>query len=192
MFILASSSPRRKEILAKLVPPFEIIVPDIDESILDLPPKDLALEESKAKAYTISSKYPSDEILACDTVVIYANKALGKPHNKENAIAMLKMLNGKKHIVTSGYTYIGNGIEINRTVSTGGVIIPTAKFIQIIIPKCTGSTPSWVTTGINKGAIIIIAAPPSRNIPKSSNSILIIKSITYLLWVIPSRTPVSS
>ncbi len=118
MFILASSSPRRKEILAKLVPSFEIIVPDIDESILDLPPKDLALEESKAKAYTISSKYPSDEILACDTVVIYANKALGKPHNKENAIAMLKMLNGKKHIVTSGYTYIGNGKEINRTVST--------------------------------------------------------------------------
>ena len=50
MFILASSSPRRKEILAKLIPSFEIIVPDIDESILNLPPKDSALEESKAKA----------------------------------------------------------------------------------------------------------------------------------------------
>lgn len=118
MFILASSSPRRKELLAKLVPAFEIIVPNIDESILDLPPKDLALEESKAKAYAISCSHQDDEILACDTVVIFNNKALGKPHNEENAFKMLKMLSGKKHIVTSGYTYIGKGKEINRTVST--------------------------------------------------------------------------
>ena len=118
MFILASSSPRRKELLKKLLPSFQIEVPNIDESLLDLPPKDLALEEAKAKGYAIASKHKDDEILACDTIVIFNNKVLGKPHTKEKAIEMLEELNGKEHIVNSGYIYIGKGKEITRTVST--------------------------------------------------------------------------
>lgn len=118
MFILASSSPRRKELLKKLIPTFEIEIPNVDESILDLSPKDLALEEAKAKGYAVSSKHKDDEVLACDTIVIFNNKVLGKPHTKEKAIEMLNELNGKKHIVNSGYIYIGNGKEITRTVST--------------------------------------------------------------------------
>lgn len=118
MFILASTSPRRKELLHKLIPEFSIIVPNIDERILHLDPKDLASEESKHKAYAIYSKYPRDEVLACDTIVVLDGEVLGKPKDEEEAKAMLRLESGKKQIVLSGYTYIGEGREITRTVAT--------------------------------------------------------------------------
>lgn len=118
MFILASASPRRKELLHKLLPEFSIIVPNIDERILHLDPKDLASEESKHKAYAIYSKYPRDEVLSCDTIVVLDGEVLGKPKDEEEAKAMLRLESGKKQIVLSGYTYIGEGREITRTVAT--------------------------------------------------------------------------
>ena len=118
MFILASSSPRRKELLRKVIPEFTIIVPDVDERILHLPAKDLASEESRLKAYAVAAKYPNDEILACDTIVVLDGEILGKPASIEDAIAMLRKQSGKRQVVLSGYTYIGKGKEITRTVST--------------------------------------------------------------------------
>ena len=118
MFILASGSPRRKQLLAKLIPEFTIIVPDVDESLLHVNPKDLPAEESKAKAYAVAANHPSDEILACDTVVVLDGEVLGKPKDEEDAKAMLRHESGRKQIVLSGYTYIGKGREITRTVAT--------------------------------------------------------------------------
>lgn len=118
MFILASGSPRRKELLKKVVPEFEIIVPDVDESLLHVDPKDLPAEESKAKAYAIAASHPNDEILACDTVVVLGGEVLGKPKDEEDAKSMLRRQSGRKQVVLSGYTYIGNGREITRTVAT--------------------------------------------------------------------------
>ena len=118
MLILASSSPRRKELLKKLCKSFTIVSPEVDERALDLPAKDLAAEESKTKAYAVASLYPEDEILSCDTIVVLDGEVLGKPLNKENAIKMLKKQSGKKQVVLSAYTYIGHGKEITRTVAT--------------------------------------------------------------------------
>ena len=118
MFILASSSPRRKELLAKLIKDYTIIVPNVDERSLDLPPNELAAEESKLKAYAISALYPDDEVLACDTIVVLDDKILGKPADEEDAKRMLRAQSGKRQIVLSGYTYIGKGKEITRTVAT--------------------------------------------------------------------------
>ena len=118
MFILASSSPRRKELLSKLIQDFKIVVPNVDESLLHVEAKDLPAEESKAKAYAISASFPEDEVLACDTVVVLNGRALGKPQNEEEAKAMLREQSGKKQVVLSGYTYIGQGREITRTVAT--------------------------------------------------------------------------
>ena len=118
MFILASSSPRRKELLAKLIKNYTIIVPNVDERSLDLPPNELAAEESKLKAYAISALYPNDEVLACDTIVVLDDKILGKPADEEDAKRMLRAQSGKRQIVLSGYTYIGKGKEITRTVAT--------------------------------------------------------------------------
>ncbi|MBQ4255831.1 MAG: septum formation protein Maf [Bacilli bacterium] len=118
MFILASGSPRRKELLHKIVDDFEVVVPDIDESHHPLDPKDLPKELSKEKAYAIYRRFPNDEILACDTIVILDHEVLGKPKSPQNAIEMLEKESGRRQIVLSGYTYIGKGKEISRTVAT--------------------------------------------------------------------------
>ncbi len=120
MLILASKSPRRKELFALIAPNFKVIPSSFDERVLDssLNPKDLAIEESKMKAYTLFSKYPNDEVLSCDTIVILNGKALEKPIDEEDAIRMLKEEQGKKQIVLSAYTYISKEREISRTVST--------------------------------------------------------------------------
>lgn len=118
MFILASSSPRRKELLKKLIDDFVIISPNIDERILDssFSPAKLSLEESKIKAYSIKASHPDDEILSCDTIVVLDGAALGKPLDEKDAFEMLKKESGKKQVVLSSYTYIGKGKEISRTV----------------------------------------------------------------------------
>ena len=118
MFILASSSPRRKQLLKEITPQFTVISPNIDESLLKLEPSKLSYEEAKTKAYAIASKYPNDEVLSCDTIVILDGKALGKPKNKDDAFNMLKNQSGKKQVVISSYTYIGQGKEISRSVKT--------------------------------------------------------------------------
>lgn len=118
MFILASGSPRRKQLLHKLLSDFEIIVPSVDESILNLPAKDLPLEESRMKAYAVFALHPLDQVLACDTVVVLNNQVLGKPKSEQEAFEMLKAEQGKKQVVLSGYTYIDKDFEISRTVKT--------------------------------------------------------------------------
>lgn len=120
MLILASASPRRHELLKLLVPSFEVIVPNIDERVLDnvLDPKDLSAEESRLKAYAIFCEHPNDEILSCDTVVVLDGKPLGKPLDYDDAFRMLKEQSGKPQVVLSSYTYISANKEITRTVSS--------------------------------------------------------------------------
>lgn len=120
MLILASGSPRRKELLKKLTPSFTVIVPNVDERSIDssVEPKDLPEEESRLKAYAIHARYPNDEVLSCDTIVILDGEILGKPATEEEAIAMLKKESGRRQIVLSGYTYISLEREITRSVST--------------------------------------------------------------------------
>jgi septum formation protein len=118
MLILASASPRRKELLKKLWPDFKIVVPNVDEKALRLPPEDLAKEESRLKAYAVAASYPDDEILSCDTIVVLDGKILEKPIDEEDAFRMLRLESGKRQVVLSGWTYLGKGKEITRTVAT--------------------------------------------------------------------------
>lgn len=120
MLILASASPRRHELLKKLVPSFDIVVPHIDERLLDevMNPKDLSAEESRLKAYAIFASHPDDEVLSCDTIVVLDGKALEKPVDYEDAKRMLREESGKTQIVLSSYTYISKKKEITRTVAS--------------------------------------------------------------------------
>ena len=118
MTILASESPRRRELIKKITQEFTVIPANIDESILHVPASDLPGELSKMKAYDVFQKHPNDKILACDTVVILNGEIMGKPHSKEEASEMLHKLSGKKHVVISGYTIISKQKEITRTVRT--------------------------------------------------------------------------
>ena len=118
MIIVASESPRRKELIKKITKEFTVIPANIDESVLHIPACDLPGELSKLKAYDIFAKYPNDKVLACDTVVIIDGQILGKPHSKEQASEMLHKLSGRKHVVISGYTIISKEKEVTRTVRT--------------------------------------------------------------------------
>lgn len=102
-FIVASASPRRKEILLSSGYDFEVIPSDADESISEkLTPSETVLELSKRKAVSVSEKHPGDVVFGCDTVVALGDKILGKPRNDEEAAEMLKMLSGKTHEVLTG------------------------------------------------------------------------------------------
>jgi len=105
--LLASKSPRRRELLQQLRIPFHTIaLGNLDESYpADTPPADVArcISEKKADAYLEIIK--DDElIITADTVVICDNKILGKPGGAEEAKRMLRMLSGKTHTVATGVT----------------------------------------------------------------------------------------
>ncbi len=124
--ILASQSPRRKELLSYLVKQFEVIPSNIEENI----PKGIKVSKipeylSKIKAVDIAEKYPEDTVIGADTCVILGNKILGKPKDKDDAFKMLSLLSGKKHKVITGCTVIKN-----KTLSSFSVT-STVKFCKI-------------------------------------------------------------
>jgi septum formation protein len=104
--ILASQSPRRKELLGLFHIPFTIAVADIDET-MD-PTKDPAREVarvSRAKAMAIPREI-EDVVIAADTIVVLDGTVLGKPKNAAHAEAMLTALSGKDHQVMTGVTVL--------------------------------------------------------------------------------------
>jgi septum formation protein len=118
MLILASKSPRRKELLSKICRDFVIINPEINENESRQHPHEHPLDVSRLKAYRVFQNHPEDDVLACDTVVVINEEILGKPRDEQEAYQMLRKLSGKRHIVLSGYTFINKYREINRTVKT--------------------------------------------------------------------------
>lgn len=105
--ILASNSPRRRELLAMLIPIFEIApVRDIDESFPpETPPEEVAPYVSYKKACGYSDLVNDSSLLiTADTVVIVEGKILGKPHSFDEAVTMLKHLSGRSHKVVTGVT----------------------------------------------------------------------------------------
>ena len=102
-FILASASPRRKEILENAGFDFEIIVSDVDENITeDLSPSETVEELAKRKALAVWEENKDAVVFGCDTVVAVDGKILGKPRDDDEAFAMIKMLSGKAHTVSTG------------------------------------------------------------------------------------------
>lgn len=105
--ILASGSPRRKEILSLLNIPFEIHSADIDETIDN---KKTIKEEiqrlSYEKAAAVFSSYPEDIVIGSDTVVILDDQILGKPQTHDQAYQMLKSLSGRSHEVLTAITIL--------------------------------------------------------------------------------------
>jgi MAF protein len=100
--ILASSSPRRRELFALLGLPFQAADPKVDETPLEGEnPKSTALRLAFAKAREAAISHPEAIMVAADTLVILGEKILGKPVDEDEAVAILEALKGKKHRVTS-------------------------------------------------------------------------------------------
>ena len=103
-FILASSSPRRRELLLRLQTPFDIILPDVDESIIppEGSPETYCTALAELKANDISQHYPNSLVIGSDTIVVLDNNIMGKPEDKAMAQNMLETLSGKTHHVYTG------------------------------------------------------------------------------------------
>ncbi|WP_404404121.1 Maf family protein [Jeotgalibacillus malaysiensis] len=102
--ILASQSPRRKELMSLLPYPFKIHPSEFDEStITDPDPETAVLKIAEGKAAEVAAKFPETIVIGSDTIV-YLNKILGKPKSAEEAAEMLRSLSGRTHTVYTGVT----------------------------------------------------------------------------------------
>lgn len=108
MIILASGSPRRKELLKKICAEFLIEPCEVEEKIFAENPKILAISNAKMKAETVAKKYPRDVVIGADTIVVFEGKIFGKPEGERGAIEMLKILSGKRHEVITGLAIVKN------------------------------------------------------------------------------------
>jgi septum formation protein len=101
--VLASSSPRRKDLMEETGIPFMIDVANVEEysqqSHPHLDPTEISLENARIKANTVAERHPQGLIVAADTIVVIDHHILGKPVNHQDAVRMLTMLSGKTHQV---------------------------------------------------------------------------------------------
>ncbi len=106
--ILASASPRRRELLHQIGLEPEIIPSTVEETITSTEPDLVVMELSQQKAEDVASAYRGTDafVIGADTVVAFNGKILGKPHSTEEAFEMLKDLQGNTHQVYTGVTII--------------------------------------------------------------------------------------
>jgi len=108
--ILASASPRRKELLEKIGLGFEVEPGDYAEEVRsDLKPHELAKAISRGKALAVASKHQNAIIIAADTFVVCRDKIMGKPRTEAEAKVMLRAISGRAHSVITGFTILDAG-----------------------------------------------------------------------------------
>ena len=138
--ILASASPRRKELLEKIGLKFEVDASDCAEEIDPaLEPDEMVHRISLAKAKSVTSRHKDTIIIAADTIGVIGKKLLGKPHTADEARKMLAQISGKSHEVITGFTVLDTASNkvFSGTVNT-----------KVYIKKLTGQEiAAYVRTG---------------------------------------------
>lgn len=127
--ILASGSPRRRELLTQMGLTFRVVVSDVDEGIdKDMPPEDqvyfLSQRKARAVAALTAGDCPGALVIAADTIVSFEGEVMGKPHSQEEAVQMLSLLQGKTHQVYTGFTLCQNGREDTQVECTSVTFRP--------------------------------------------------------------------
>ncbi|MBT3300094.1 MAG: septum formation protein Maf [Candidatus Marinimicrobia bacterium] len=114
--ILASNSPRRKQLLEQIDLSFDIIPSKIYEDFsIDLDPKAFAQHYAKAKACDLAKNYPNALVIGADTIVVFDGQILGKPKDEEDSVRMLSMLSGQTHAVITGVSLQWENEQISET-----------------------------------------------------------------------------
>jgi len=105
--ILASSSPRRRDLLSSIGLTFQVVPAELRE--IPSPHEtanDFALRVAEKKALAVGNQYPHAWVMGADTVVVLEGEILGKPHDREDAKGMLRKLAGREHVVITGYVLV--------------------------------------------------------------------------------------
>ena len=112
LLVLASTSPFRRELLARLQIPFETIAPEADESALPGEiPAATALRLAEAKARAVVKRYPDALIIGSDQVAAQGDHRFGKPGSRENAIAQLRLMRGKEVVFHTGLCLLNSATD---------------------------------------------------------------------------------
>jgi septum formation protein len=134
MLILASGSPRRRELLDQIGVSYKVIVSDVKEIKTARTSAELVTANAAAKAEAVAAKYPQDVVLGADTVVTWQGKVFGKLRDAADAERMLKELQGHSHEVITGMALILKGKPYTTAVSTIVTFAPmTASQIQAYV-----------------------------------------------------------
>ncbi len=119
--VLASASPRRRELLSLVEAPFIVAAADVDEEIEEgESPQEMVCRLSLAKAKAVALSYPESLIVAADTIVALDGGVLGKPADEAEAVGMLRRLRGREHTVLSGVTVYHPPPPLSPPQSWGG------------------------------------------------------------------------
>ena len=126
--ILASASPRRKELLKQLGLEFEVAPSEYPEDLVKkLPPRTIVRRLSIEKAKAVAPLYPDSIIIAADTIGVIGGKVIGKPKTIAEAKAMLRLLSGKTHLVITGVTILDTADGCSST----GVVTTAVTFRKL-------------------------------------------------------------
>ena len=129
--ILASGSPRRKELLEMMGIEFEVMVSDKEEVVTDTDPVLVTKDLSRQKAEAVAEEIEEGIVIGSDTVVSVDDKILGKPVDKDDALQMIGTLQGRSHMVYTGVTIINKGkrvVEVETFVE--GTKVNVAKMTE--------------------------------------------------------------
>ena len=112
-YILASQSPRRKQLLEWAEIDFEIVVHPTDESYPEgFTPNEVAVHIAREKGRAVLPSAPNKTIIAADTIVVLGNEIIGKPTDREDAISILSRLSGQHHKVITGVSILNKEKEV--------------------------------------------------------------------------------
>lgn len=114
MIILASASPRRKQLLEESGLTFIVDPSNVKEEVdYKLKPEEIVMQLAALKALDVAKRHPDDTVIGADTLVILSEQILGKPKDKEEAVSMLRKLSGNIHSVYTGVSIVHQGQEKN-------------------------------------------------------------------------------
>lgn len=125
MLILASASPRRRELISLISDDVNILPANVDESFsADIPAESVPEMLAVRKAAFVAKDHPGDTVVGCDTSVIIDGEILGKPADTEDAKRMLRLLSGKTHKVITGCAVFKNGRSLSFSEVTEVTFYP--------------------------------------------------------------------
>jgi septum formation protein len=136
--LLASTSPRRSDLLAQIGVPFTVVAPDYEEDMTlgaGDDPEDLAMELALGKAMSVQHLVQAHQVIvAADTFIEFEEELLGKPHTPERAREMLRMIRGKTNIVHTGYC-VASPADEQFTSGTVSSYIEMAEYSDEMIDR---------------------------------------------------------